>query len=39
MPKPKRIGSRVIWDRVKLDEAFEALPGDEDVNPWDEILK
>ncbi len=39
MPKPKRIGCRVIWDRIKLDEEFEALPGDEDLNPWDEILK
>lgn len=39
MPKPKRVGSRTIWDRIKLDEAFEALPGDEDVNPWDAILK
>jgi predicted DNA-binding transcriptional regulator AlpA len=39
MPKPKRIGARTVWDRLKLDQAFEALPGDDKVNPWDEILK
>lgn len=26
MPKPKRINSRTIWDRLELDEAFAALP-------------
>jgi hypothetical protein len=25
MPEPKRINSRVVWDRLKLDLAFEAL--------------
>jgi predicted DNA-binding transcriptional regulator AlpA len=35
MPKPKRINSRTVWDRLKLDEAFEALPGDDVENPWD----
>jgi predicted DNA-binding transcriptional regulator AlpA len=25
MPEPKRINSRVVWDRLKLDTAFEAL--------------
>ena len=25
MPRPKRINSRVVWDRLKLDVAFEAL--------------
>jgi len=35
MPKPKRVRSRVIWDLKKLDAAFEALPGDEEANPWD----
>jgi hypothetical protein len=40
MPKPKRVDSRVLWDRVLLDEAFEALK-DADApiapqrNPWD----
>lgn len=36
MPKPKRINSRNVWDRFALDVAFEALPGDEDSNPWDQ---
>ena len=25
MPGPKRVNSRVVWDRLKLDAAFEAL--------------
>jgi hypothetical protein len=29
----------VIWDRQRLDEAFDALPGDgeefDGTNPWD----
>jgi predicted DNA-binding transcriptional regulator AlpA len=28
MPRPKRVGRRVIWDRVALDAAFVALPDD-----------
>ena len=27
MPVPKRINSRVVWDRLKLDVAFEVLDG------------
>jgi predicted DNA-binding transcriptional regulator AlpA len=30
MPGPKRINSRVIWDRLKLEAAFEALADTED---------
>ncbi|MBI1620096.1 helix-turn-helix transcriptional regulator [Aquamicrobium zhengzhouense] len=26
MPRPKRLGGRVVWDRVALDMAFNALP-------------
>ena len=39
MPKPKRINSRTVWDRKRLDEAFEALPddGEGDSNPWDKV--
>lgn len=40
MPRPKRIDGRVIWDRLKIDAAFAALPddgGDHDANPWDDI--
>jgi len=38
MPAPKRINSRTIWDRGRIDEAFDALPDDENktINPWDE---
>lgn len=35
MPGPKRYHARTIWDRASLDEAFAALPGDGDNNPWD----
>lgn len=35
MPIPKHINSRVIWDRLRLDESFEALPDTEHQNPWD----
>ncbi len=36
MPKPKRVDDRNIWDRLALEEAFVALPSDEDANPWNE---
>ena len=29
MPKATRINSRTVWDRVKVDEAFAALPDDD----------
>lgn len=39
MPPPKRIDGRVVWDRLALDAAFDALPDDGEVegseNPWD----
>lgn len=35
MPPPKRINSRVIWDRLRLDQAVDALPdGSEPVDAW-----
>lgn len=39
MPGPKRINSRVVWDRLKLDAAFDALPDNDNslVNPWDKL--
>ena len=37
MPGPKRIDARTVWDRLRLDEAFEALPDSEGGNPWDEV--
>jgi predicted DNA-binding transcriptional regulator AlpA len=37
MPGPKRINARAVWDRLELDAAFAALPGNDDTgNPWDE---
>jgi predicted DNA-binding transcriptional regulator AlpA len=35
MPQPKRINSRTVWDRRRLDDAFEALPDGTYSNPWD----
>ena len=37
MPKPKRINSRTVWDRIRLDAAFEALADTDDAsteNEW-----
>jgi predicted DNA-binding transcriptional regulator AlpA len=37
MPAPFKIGARVIWDRRKLDAAFDALSdADQDRDPWEE---
>jgi predicted DNA-binding transcriptional regulator AlpA len=39
MPKPKRIDGRTVWDRILLDEAFEALDdeatSEAPKNAWD----
>jgi len=40
MPKPKRWGARVIWDRHMLDEYFSAIPSEDDKpkrSAWDEV--
>ena len=38
MPKPKRIDGRIVWDRIKLDEAFTALDGEVGPkNEWDDL--
>ena len=37
MPKSAAINARRIWDRLKLDQAFEELDSS-DVNPWDEAM-
>lgn len=34
MPKPTRINARAVWDRIKIDEAFAALPHDEGRDEW-----
>ena len=40
MPKPKKIDGRVVWDRILLDEKFEALE-DQSSTPkprkWDSL--
>ena len=36
MPSPKRINSRAVWDRRRLDAAFDALPEEDSRNPWDD---
>jgi predicted DNA-binding transcriptional regulator AlpA len=38
MPKPMRINSRAVWDRVRLDAAFAELSdGAERVDPWGNV--
>ena len=39
MPKPKEINSRTVWDRHRLDVAFEELPDRGACNPWDEAVR
>ncbi|MGC2223368.1 MAG: hypothetical protein WA624_13910 [Methylocella sp.] len=39
MPRPKRINARTVWDRLKLDAAFDALPDEGDKNPWDDVVR
>ncbi|MFY0646697.1 helix-turn-helix transcriptional regulator [Sulfitobacter geojensis] len=38
MPKPKKMGTRRVWDVRALDQYFDLLPGgdDSDHNPWDD---
>ena len=36
MPGPTRINSRTVWDRLKLDAAFEALADTDDASTDDE---
>jgi hypothetical protein len=42
MPGPKRIDGRKVWDRRRLDSAFDALPsedefGSADSDPWSHV--
>ena len=39
MPKPKHIGKRVVWDRLKLDAAFADLDEDDGENSIDRALQ
>lgn len=34
MPQPRRIDGRKVWDRLELDDAFDALPHEAEENPW-----
>lgn len=36
MPLPKRINARTVWDRKRLDAAFDAIPDGSEGNPWDQ---
>jgi excisionase family DNA binding protein len=36
MPAAIGINSRRVWDRHKLDDAINALAGDDANNPWDD---
>ena len=38
MPAPRLIGTKKIWDRVELDEAFEELPREFEGGEWDEFF-
>ncbi|TBW38800.1 hypothetical protein EYW49_08920 [Siculibacillus lacustris] len=38
MPKPKRVDSRVIWNRLALEAAFHDLPDEGSLNKWDKTL-
>ncbi len=37
MPGPRRIGARKVWDRIEVDDYFDALPkdGEDEGNSWD----
>jgi hypothetical protein len=37
MPRPKRIDGRTVWDRVRLDDAFDALDNEAAKSEWDRL--
>lgn len=37
MPKPKKIDGITVWDRRKIDQSFDDLPGDTDDGRWDDV--
>lgn len=39
MPRPKRINSRIVWDRLALDAAFNDLPEDGRESVFDRSLR
>ena len=38
LPQPKRLGNRVIWDRVALDMHIEALPESDEVPAGKDVV-
>jgi predicted DNA-binding transcriptional regulator AlpA len=36
MPQPKTVGTRLIWDKHRIDSAFEELPDRGDPNEWND---
>ena len=36
MPKPKRVDGCVVWDRLRLDTAFDNLPDEDETNLADQ---
>ena len=38
MPKPRLIDSKKVWDRLELDEAFDALPRNGEEEDWDAFI-
>lgn len=36
MPQPKMVGGRVVWDRCRLDIAFDDLPDRQSNNDFDD---
>jgi len=38
MPRPKAVGTRVLWDRAQIDLFFEALPERESSQESDEDI-
>ena len=38
MPEPARVGGCVIWDKIQLDDAFDALKGETATGAvWEDI--
>ena len=37
LPPPKHINRRRVWDRRRLDDAFDMLPERDQMNPWDAL--
>ncbi|MEM1351291.1 MAG: hypothetical protein AAGF27_03050 [Pseudomonadota bacterium] len=37
MPNPKKIDGRRVWDRISVDQKFDALDAEHEAtkNPWD----